>query len=486
VNLEQLLKGVDVVSWNGARDVEIGSIAYHSDEILPGGLFVVWKGQKSDGHDYIKKAVLRGSAAVLGESEIKPFDKPYVRVKNPRAALARAAANFFSNPSAKMKVIGVTGTNGKTSTTTLIQYLFGQSGCKTGLVGTVAYDLGDGTVPADRTTPEGLDLQRYLSMMLQHGCGAAVMEVSSHALDQGRVEGIDYGAAVFTNLTQDHLDYHETMDRYFEAKGILFKGLSAGSVAVLNANDGRSGAMKEFLAKGVRCLTYGIDAEADFSASKVVCEDSGSQFVLRSPEGEFQVQTPWIGLFNVSNVLAAVATCHGLGESVARLVDLLKTSPFVPGRLERVAHKGNFSVVVDYAHTDDAVRKALEALRPLTKGELKILIGCGGNRDKGKRPRMAKVACELADRAIFTSDNPRYEDPSEILKEMVAGVPDKKNYEVIEDRARAIDVAIKGASSGDVILIAGKGHESTQEIQGVYQPFVDKDMAGAALKRRGL
>lgn len=483
MKLGDLLRDVDVKSVSGARDVEISSLAYHSVSARRGGLFCAWKGLKSDGHDYVAQAVARGAVAVVVEREMEVGNCVRVVVPLGRAAFSVIAANFFGRPAEKLCMVGVTGTNGKTSVTTLVRRLLEKSGCKTGLVGTIGYDLGGGSLPAERTTPEGLELQEYFSEMVKNGCKAAAMEVSSHALEQGRVEGISYRVAVFTNLTQDHLDYHGTMENYFLAKQRLFERLREGAVAVLNADDEYSKRIEGILAGGVRVIRFGIlSTQADFAAENIRCSARKTQFILKSPEGKFEVESDWLGGFSVSNILAGIAAGFALGLSVKEMVGWVKEQPCVPGRMEVVPHEKPFSVVVDYAHTDDAVRKVLEALRSLKTRRLKVLIGCGGNRDKSKRPLMARAACELADDVFFTSDNPRDEDPMQILYDMLAGVRGKRNFHVYPDRKEAIREILRGAENGDVVLLAGKGHEKTQEIQGNKYPFSDREVAWKILQ----
>ncbi|MFZ5806453.1 MAG: UDP-N-acetylmuramoyl-L-alanyl-D-glutamate--2,6-diaminopimelate ligase [Verrucomicrobiota bacterium] len=483
VKLEMLLQDVDVREWSGVRDVDISSVAYHSGDVRKGGLFCTWKGEKSDGHQYIAQAIERGAAAIVAEKIEPSFKGASIRVAAGRPALAWISANFFSRPAEKLDVIGVTGTNGKTSTAILIRHFLENAKRKTGLIGTIGYDFGKGMMPAERTTPEGLELQTYFDTMTRNGCRSAVMEVSSHALDQGRVEGISYRAAVFTNLTRDHLDYHGTMENYFYAKQKLFTRLSSGSVAVLNADDEWSAQIAAHLPNEVRVIRYGISSkETAFFAEKIQCRANGTQFVLKTPEGDYRVETPWLGMFSVLNILAAVSTGFALGLRVEDMSRWITTQSCVTGRMETVPHDGNFAVVVDYAHTDDAVRKALQALRPLAKKKLKVLIGCGGNRDKTKRPLMARAACELADEVAFTSDNPRDEDPMQILYDMLAGVRGMKNFHVYPEREEAIREILRGAQEGDVILIAGKGHETTQEICGQKFPFSDREVAWKILQ----
>ena len=465
-----------------ALDIDIQKLAYHTNQIGPQTLFFAWKGERHDGSEYVPLALKSGAVAVVSDRETSTQGAPLILVSNVRAALSRIAAEFHNHPSRRLKMIGVTGTNGKTSTAFLIHDLLNQSGLKAGLVGTVLCDNGSGCQPAERTTPEGLDLQAKLAEMVQHGCQACVMEVTSHALDQGRVEGIEYDAAVFTNLTPDHLDYHGTMEAYLAAKGRLFGKIRSEGVAILNADDPASQVFRTQLPKSARLLTYGIQKQADFKAEEIECTADGTRFTLHASGGCFNVQMRWLGEFNVTNTLAATATAHAFGLSLSQIVARFAHQPFVPGRMERVSGKAPFSVLVDYAHTEDALRQALRTLRPLTRRKLILVIGCGGNRDKSKRSGMALAACELADSVFFTSDNPRFEHTTDILRDMTAGVAKHSNYKMLEDRTDAIRQAIEGAEAGDMVLIAGKGHESTQEISGVKYPFSDQTVARQALQ----
>lgn len=478
MKLETIFKNIAVREWQGSSDVEISSIAYHSNRVQKGSLFCVWKGEKTDGYSYIPQAIEKGAAALLVEKPIENVSCPVVVVDNARSALTQAAAQFFQQPSQKLRMVGITGTNGKTSTAFLVHDFVQRAGMKAGLIGTVVYDLGKGVIEAERTTPEGLDVQTYLHSMVENGCRAAVMETTSHALRQGRVDGISFEVGIFTNLTQDHLDYHGTMESYFEAKQLLFTRLQKNQSAVLNIDDSYGKRLINLVSPEARVFTYGINASnANFRAEQIDYTAQGTNFVLQSPEGTFNVKARWIGMFNISNILAALAAGYALGLKVADMVQRLATQPFVPGRMEVMPHTKDFAVVVDYAHTDDALRKAIQTLRPLTKGSLWVLAGCGGNRDKTKRPLMAQAACELGDRVIFTSDNPRNESPEAILDDMTEGVRSFRNYQTIVDRAEAIQTALCQAQKGDVVLIAGKGHEITQEIQGVKHPFSDRDVA---------
>jgi len=484
VKLTEVMDGVNVQDWQGGRQAEVSALAYESNRVEPGSLFCTWKGKVKDGHTFVPDAVKRGAVAVVAERQLGDLKIPGIRVENGRRALGRMAANFYGNPSRQVRVVGVTGTNGKTSTAMLLQSLLEVGGLRSGLLGTVVNDTGKGRVGAKHTTPEALDLQQYLAEMRENGCRAAAMEVSSHALDQGRTEGVEFAGAIFTNLGRDHLDYHQTLEAYEEAKARLFRGLGAGAFAVINAEDPVGIRMVNRCAPGVRIIRYGVD-RGEVCTRDLKMGTGGSSFVLCASEGEVAATLPWLGRFNVANALAAAAGALAAGVPLEKVAAGLGRAPAVPGRMERVAGPQEITVLIDYAHTEDAVRAALETLRPLTRGKLWIVLGAGGDRDKGKRPNMAAAAASLADEVILTSDNPRSEDPAVILREMRSGVSSGSRVQVIESRSEAIRAVVLGAAKGDVVLIAGKGHEEFQEIRGAKLPFSDRREAERAWAERG-
>ena len=483
MKLTEIMQGVVVKEWQGGRQAEVSALAYESTAVAAGSLFCTWKGKARDGHSYIPEAMERGAVAIVAEKKMMDLAGPNIRVENGRRALGRMAANFYGHPSKEVQVIGLTGTNGKTSTAMLIQALFEAGGLRCGLLGTVGNDTGKGRVSAKQTTPEALDLQQFLAEMRENGCRAAAVEVSSHALEQGRTEGVDFAGAVFTNLGRDHLDFHPSMKEYEEAKSLLFRGLQAGSFAVINQEDPAGIRMMAQCAPGVRVLTYGVE-RGDVHTRDLKMGVGGSAFILCTPEGEIPTSLPWWGRFNVLNALAAASAAMLGGLSAEKVASALGRAPVVPGRMERIAGEGEISVLVDFAHTEEAVGAALETVRPLCRGNLWVVLGAGGDRDKGKRPKMAALAARLADRVILTSDNPRNEDPKIILSEMVAGVPKGRAVEVIEHRAEAIRAAVLGAKAGDVVLVAGKGHEEFQEIRGEKMPFSDRREIERSLTER--
>jgi len=483
MKLTDVMKGVVVKEWQGSQEAEVSGLAYESKKVVRGSIFCTWKGKKSDGHAFVPDAVERGAVAVVAERKTVDATIPRIRVENGRRALGRMAANFYGNPSREIQVIGVTGTNGKTSTAMLLQSLFEGAGLRCGLLGTIGNDLGKGRQAAKQTTPEALDLQAMLAEMRENGCRAASIEVSSHALDQGRTEGVNFAGGIFTNLGRDHLDYHENLAAYESAKGKLFEGLEAGAFAVIQHEDPVGVRMVARCRPGVRVMTYGVE-RGNVHTRNLQMGVGGSSFVLCTPEGEVPATLPWLGRFNVANALAAATAAMQGGWSAEKVAAGLSRAPVVPGRMERVPNAGEISVLVDYAHTAEAVGAALSTLRPLTKGALWVVVGAGGDRDKGKRPAMAAAAAEWADRVVLTSDNPRGEDPKTILREMAMGLPAGKPAQIMEDRSEAIRMAVLSATAGDVVLIAGKGHEEFQEIQGEKIPFSDRREVERALAER--
>lgn len=491
IPLQQLLKRLTTEPreiW-GDDSVSINAIEFDSRKIGPGAMFAALRGAMADGHDYIDQCVAAGATAILCETRPKtPHPAAtFVVVNDSRAALAEVAAAFYRSPSSKLRLAGVTGTNGKTTTTYLLKGLCDHAFMRAGLIGTVQYELGDETVPASRTTPESTDLNRMLDRMLDNGCKAAVMEVSSHALVQHRSRGIEFDVVVFTNLSQDHLDYHRNMDEYFEAKATLFdvaaEQRTKTPVAVINIDDGYGQKLAKRIEKKMEVITYGFGSRARFRATSLRSEVHGTQFSLEAEGRQYLVRVPLIGRFNVYNALCALAAARGMGCSLRDSVRALADTSPVPGRMQQVPARRAFAAYVDYAHTPDALEKALQTARELNPRTLICVFGCGGDRDKAKRPLMGAVAAKLADMAIVTSDNPRNEDPSAIIRDIKSGMKGH-TYEVVEDRAKAIERAVELAWSRDIILIAGKGHEDYQEIQGERLHFDDVQVASRAIEAR--
>jgi UDP-N-acetylmuramoyl-L-alanyl-D-glutamate--2,6-diaminopimelate ligase len=490
MQLKTLVAAISSRQIIGPLDRVVESIAYDSRRVQRTGLFVALRGEKSDGHQFIEQAVEKGATVVVTEQEVQSPRATCVVVENTRAALADLAAVFYERPARRLKLAAVTGTNGKTTTTFLLKHVCEKAGMRCGLLGTVRYEIGDRVLPAVRTTPESLDVQELLAQMVNAGCKAAAMEVSSHALAQDRVRGIEWDVAVFTNLTQDHLDFHGTMENYFEAKAALFTGLAeqqakTKATAVINIDDRYGAQLIDRLEKKVPVVTYGVSARADFRASNYHAEFAGTSYQLDAHGKSYLVRVPLIGRFNVANSMAALAAASSMGISLREAILSLGRSPQVPGRLEAVPAKRQFQVFVDYAHTDDALLNVLKTLRELSPRKLIVVFGCGGDRDKQKRPLMARVADQNADYSIITSDNPRKEDPDAIIADAEKGFRSDR-YEKITDRAKAIARAIELAQQRDTVLIAGKGHEAYQEFADHTVPFDDMQVARQALENHPL
>jgi UDP-N-acetylmuramoyl-L-alanyl-D-glutamate--2,6-diaminopimelate ligase len=459
-------------------------LAVDSRAVLPGALFVAVPGAKEDGASYAVDAVRRGAAAVVSERPL-PVAVPVVLVPDARAAAADLAAAFHGRPALALACAGITGTKGKTTTAFLLHAVLEHSGFRSGLLGTVEYRVGERRLPAPNTTPGPLELQQLLADMREEGCGHAVMEVSSHALAQRRTRGLPFRVAILTNVTSDHLDYHRTFEEYRAAKALLFSEAPRDSVACINAGD-PSAAWFAARARG-RVRTYGFSADVDVCAEGPDVGPDGVAFALRIDGQRAPVRSPLLGRHNIENLLSAAAGAHGLGLPVDAIASGLGTLTGVPGRLERVDDgSGGFRVLVDYAHTEDSLRRVLGFLRPITPGRLLVLGGCGGDRDRTKRPLMARAMAELADAAWFTSDNPRTEDPRAILVEMMAGVSDAAPVRVVSDRREAIGEIVAAAAPGDTVLIAGKGHETYQILGERTVPFDDREEARRALREKRL
>ncbi|HXM32759.1 MAG TPA: UDP-N-acetylmuramoyl-L-alanyl-D-glutamate--2,6-diaminopimelate ligase [Chthoniobacterales bacterium] len=474
----------------GPLDRVVEGIAYDSRRVQKNFLFVALRGEKTDGHQFIDQAVEKGASVIVTEREEKQARATCLVVENTRPALADLAAAFYERPARRLKLAAVTGTNGKTTTTFLIKHICEKAGVRCGLLGTVRYEIGDRVLPAVRTTPEALEVQELLAQMVNAGCKAAAMEVSSHALAQDRTRGLEWDVAVFTNLTQDHLDFHGTMENYFEAKMKLFAGLAEQKgktkpVAVINIDDRYGAQLVDRLDKKISVITYGVSARADFRASNYHAEFAGTSYQLDAHGKSYLVRVPLIGRFNVANSMAALAAASSMGLGLREAILSLARSPQVPGRLEAVLAKRQFQVFVDYAHTDDALLNVLKTLRELSPRKLIVVFGCGGDRDRQKRPLMGRVADQNADYSIITSDNPRKEDPDAIIAEVEKGFR-SGNYEKIADRAKAIGRAVELAQPRDIILIAGKGHEAYQEFADHTVPFDDIQVARQALENHPL
>jgi UDP-N-acetylmuramoyl-L-alanyl-D-glutamate--2,6-diaminopimelate ligase len=487
VLLHQLLDAVNVLELRGDPHTEVASVIFDSRQVGPGALFCCVPGSRADGHDHAPTAVAAGASALLVERDL---DLPVTQVRVPsvRAAMAPVAAAFHGHPSRRMRVLGVTGTNGKTTTTYLLEAIARAAGLEAGVVGTVETRIGGVVLPGERTTPEAPDLQALFARMVEAGVAVVAVEVSSHALVLHRADAISFAAACFTNLSHDHLDFHEDLESYFEAKAVLFDPARTAAAAV-NVDDSHGAVLARRCAEaGIPLTTYGRAAtEADVRAEMVGVSASGNAFRLVTPAGTVLVRSPLLGGFNVANALAAAATALAAGLPLEAVGNGLSAPLVVPGRMERIDAGQPFPVLVDYAHTPDGLEHVLRAARGLVnRGRLVVVFGAGGDRDKAKRPAMGKVAAMVADSVWITSDNPRSEDPLTIAQEVARGVHDVGGHVgMVLDRRAAIRAAMYDLAAGDVLVIAGKGHEPGQTAMGVTTPFDDREVAREELARLG-
>ena len=487
--LHELLDSVDVLELRGDPRTEIASVTHDSRAVGVGDLFCCVPGATTDGHDHAPAAVAAGAAALLVE---RPLGLPVaaeVRVASVRAAMGPLAAAAWGDPSTKLAVLGVTGTNGKTTTTWLLEAIARAAGIRPGVIGTIGARIDGEPVPGERTTPEATELQALLARMVGAGVGLAAIEVSSHALVMGRVDGTRFAAACFTNLSHDHLDFHAGLDDYFEAKALLFDPARTDAAAT-NLDDPHGAEIaRRAEAAGLAVLGFGLDAPgATVRAEGLDASPAGNTFRLVSPYGSAAVRSPLVGRFNAANALAAAATALAAGLDVEAVAAGLSAPVVVPGRMERVEAGQPFPVLVDYAHTPDGLEQVLRAARPLVggnSGRLVVVFGCGGDRDRAKRPAMGKAAAGLADVIVVTSDNPRSEDPLAIIEEVVAGIPSGTHPVVVADRRQAVREALAGRGPGDVVVVAGKGHEQGQTAGGVTVPFDDRVVTREELARLG-
>ncbi|WP_163536715.1 UDP-N-acetylmuramoyl-L-alanyl-D-glutamate--2,6-diaminopimelate ligase [Gracilibacillus sp. YIM 98692] len=464
--------------------ITINSIEMDHREVKQGSLFICVKGFTVDGHDYAQAAVERGAVAVISEKKME-LSSPVIEVPDTKKALPLLANQFYDQPTKQFSLIGVTGTNGKTTVSHLINEMFENASYNTGLIGTIQMKINQQTSPVKNTTPDALFLQKSFNEMVENDVDVATMEVSSHALDQGRVHGCLFDMAVFTNLSQDHLDYHNTMDQYLFAKSLLFSQLgneylsSRPKYAIINVDDTNALFLIKSTAQPV--VTYGIKNEADFYASEVTLHANGSSFVMHTPLGNLFIRSHLMGNFSIYNMLAAAASAYYAGISLDMIKQVLEQTTGVKGRFQPIKNNKGIGVIVDYAHTPDSLENVLDTIQRFSNGNVRVIIGCGGDRDKAKRPLMAEVACRYADEAIFTSDNPRSESPGAIIDDMVDSLT-YQNYTIQLDRRKAIKTAIESAKEGDVVLIAGKGHETYQIIGDKVINFDDEQVALSYLK----
>lgn len=489
LNFCELIQCTDVLACGGNLNKDIMKVVYDSRQATPDSVFVAIEGFKCDGHKFIEDAVAKGvQAVVIEKDEYKSDYYTWLQVKNTRKALADLSNAVYDYPSRKMNLIGVTGTNGKTTITNLIANIMEYAGKTTGLLGTIHNRIGQDIIPVQHTTPESPDLQKMLVTFIEKDAKYCVMEVSSHALDLDRVRGCEYDIAVFTNLTQDHLDFHGSMENYLRAKCKLFSKLGKNSnkkrrkFAIVNNDDNYAQEIQDLCS--VPVITYGIENYADLKAKNVKVTAQGVSFIMQYTNKEIPVNLNMTGLFNVYNSLAAIAVGLVEGIEIEKIVEAIEKIKGIPGRFEKVDVGQNFTVIVDYSHTPDSLEKCLKTAREFAKGKIITVFGCGGDRDRKKRPKMGAIAGKYSDYSIITSDNPRSEDPKAIIEDIIPGLKknaDKQKYYIQEDRKEAIYHAIKQARSGDVVIIAGKGHEDYQIIGDKVYPFDDRLVAREAL-----
>ncbi|MBO5245063.1 MAG: UDP-N-acetylmuramoyl-L-alanyl-D-glutamate--2,6-diaminopimelate ligase [Selenomonadales bacterium] len=485
--LSQLLGSVDTVSVAGSTDIEIQDVSYDSRTVTAGTLFICLDGARVDGHAFAQKAAEAGAVAIIAEKEIEvPAGITVVRVNDTRAAMQEIVPRFFDYPSRKLRMIGVTGTNGKTTSTYVLRSILKKAGYRVGVIGTIQIMIEDEIVPINNTTPDVIDLQKILARMVDKGIDYVIMEVSSHALVLNRVAGCDFNVAMFTNLTQDHLDFHKTLEQYMMAKADLFtrladeKNCKPNRAAVVNLDDSAAFAMLA-AAYGVKRITYGIREEADVRATDIRVTGTGTSFKITGAYGEHQLNLRITGIFNVYNVLGTI--CAALSENISweTIIDSLESFTSVAGRFELIDGGQSFPIIVDYAHTPDGLENILKTAKEFAQGRIIVVFGCGGDRDRTKRPIMGRIAAQLGDVVIATSDNPRTEDPDRILEDVEAGIlevlDDNTHYEKIADRRKAIERAITMAKADDVVMIAGKGHETYQILNTGTIHFDDREVA---------
>ncbi|MFZ0909977.1 MAG: UDP-N-acetylmuramoyl-L-alanyl-D-glutamate--2,6-diaminopimelate ligase [Candidatus Acidiferrales bacterium] len=494
-NLSELMRGIETLSVTGPAEAEIRAITYDSRKATPHSLFFAFQGAKVDGNRFVADALSRGAVAIATESP-RPSDVPasvaWIQLApgSERRALATASANFFHHPASALQLVGITGTNGKTTTSFLVDSILRAAGQTTGLIGTTGYRMPDGERQARNTTPESLDLQEMFSIVRKASGTSVVLEASSHALAMDRLWGCHFAAAVFTNLTHDHMNFHRTFDAYFAAKRRLFEGTGAGPAdfSIVNVDDSWGARLREELVQaGQRTLTYGLNPIAEITAPKFELEFSGLNFIADSPAGNIEVQSPLVGRVNVYNILAAIGAAIALRIPIAAIEKGIRSLENVPGRFELIDEGQPFHVAVDYAHADDAIRNLLRSARELNPlGRVLLLFGAGGERDRTTRPLMGEAAGRNTQLVVLTSDNPRSEDPSQIIGDVVVGLQKANaNYRIEPDREKALELILKEAQPGDLVLLAGKGHETYQILHDRTFEFDDRKMARKALRALG-
>lgn len=487
MKLVDLLESLPLYEVLGSiDDIIVRSLEVDSRLVKQGALFVCIKGFTVDGHDFAKQAEEKGAIAVVAERDLN-LSIPSIVVPDTTRALAKLATKYFNNPTEQLQLIGVTGTNGKTTTTYLLEAIYQEAQKKTGLIGTIQMKIGNKSIPIKNTTPDAFQLQRFFNQMIKEDVEVAMMEVSSHALDLGRVAGCNFNMAIYTNLSQDHLDYHRNMADYLRAKTLLFSQLGnsydthSEKFAIINNDD----PYRDEIAKSTtqNIITYGLTSKANIYATNVNLKPDGTSFILHTPKESVAINSRLIGKFNVYNMLAATCAAYVKGISLQTIKKALEKIKGVKGRFERVDKGQDYTVIVDYAHTPDSLENVLQTIEQFAEGEVFVVVGTGGDRDRSKRPLMADVAMKYSDFTFFTSDNPRSEKPEAIIDDMVRHLTEK-HFTTIVDRKAAIEAAIDRAKTNDIVLIAGKGHETGQEINGKIYPFDDKEIAEQAIKHK--
>ncbi|RKY89121.1 UDP-N-acetylmuramoyl-L-alanyl-D-glutamate--2,6-diaminopimelate ligase [candidate division KSB1 bacterium] len=484
-NLKELISKINPLKIRGNINLPVKSLHFDSRKIKSGDLFIAVKGVNTDGHNYINKAIERGAVAVVYEKGEPTGNATFIRVKNTRQALSIISDNFFGSPSKKMKYIGITGTNGKTTTSFLVKSIFDSAGIKSGMLGTIYYNNGEKLLPAQLTTPEPVFMHKCFQDMYLNGCSHCILEVSSHSLSQDRVYSIEFSTAVITSISRDHLDYHHTLKDYINTKAHLFDLLKpGGSTAIINA-DLDSTSLFYSKVSSSNILKYSLNKDkGDIYPVTFTYDDNGTSATIGTPEGKIKLESKLAGNFQLYNLMAATGVAIANGVSLEKIVEGVKSLKSVPGRLERVDLGQNFTVFIDYAHTPDAMEKVLSFTKKVVKGRIIALFGCGGNRDKGKRPEMGRIAEEYSDFAIVTSDNPRKENPFVIIDQILTGIKNKNKVEIQVDRKTAIKTAINLAEKNDIVLILGKGHENYQVIGDKKIEFDDRVVASEFIRKR--
>jgi len=483
MRIKELLEKSGIKTNKKLADFSVSGIASNSKRVSRDFVFVAIRGSSEDGGKFISEAIERGARVVIVQDRKSRITNPkkvyLIAVKDARKAIARLASEFYGRPSEQLKVVGVTGTNGKTTITYLIEAIVKEAGYSPGVIGTINYRFQDKVIPSKMTTPGPVELEYILADMKNAGVGYCAMEVSSHALDQDRTLGINFHSAIFTNLTQDHLDYHENLSNYFRAKSKLFKNLNRSSYALINNDDPY--ARRLIKLTKAKVSTYAIDRKADVVASDIRFEVAATEFTVGTAKGSFRLHSQLIGKHNIYNMLGVIAWALSDGLEISVIKSALEKFNTVPGRLERIGESGNFSVFVDYAHTEDALKNIIQSLRRVSSNRIIVVFGCGGDRDKSKRPKMGRVVSELSDYAIITSDNPRSEDPLSIIEDIKRGIK-KSNFSIIPERLDAIRESLALAKQGDIVLVAGKGHENYQVLADRTVHFDDKEAVKACLQ----